>query len=165
MLLQLSSFITCPILSCSSCLKFLGFTFILLGQASLAVLGGDENHQVFWVVLSFLGSFTTNATSQLDVLGHDSHPLSMDCCQVGILKETHKVSLSRLLKSQDSAGLKPQISLEVLSNLTHQSLKRQLANEQLSWFLILANLTKGDSSWPVPAQVTNHFNYCGIFWW
>ena len=54
------------------------------------------------------------------------------------------------LQGEHSAGLEPQVSLEVLSNLTHEPLERQLADEQLSGLLVLANLTQGDSSWPVP---------------
>ena len=57
------------------------------------------------------------------------------------------------LEGEHSAGLESQVSLEVLSNLTHEPLEGQLADEQLSGLLVLANLTQGDSSWPVPVCI------------
>ena len=76
--------------------------------------------------------FTTDAASELDVLGHDGDPLGMDGSQVGVLKQTHQVSLSSFLEGEHSAGLESQVSLEVLGNLTHKPLEGQLADEQLS---------------------------------
>lgn len=103
--------------------------------------------------MSCLRPLAADAASELDVLGHDGDPLGVDGSQVGVLKQTHQVSLSSLLEGKDSAGLKSQISLEVLGNLTHQPLERQLADEQLSGLLVLADLTQGDSSWPVPVSI------------
>ena len=113
------------------------------------------NHQVLF--LGFykavrLGPLSPDAASKLNVLGHDGYPLGMDSCQVSVLKETNQVSLGSLLEGKHCAGLEPQVGLEVLGNLTHQPLERQLADEQLSGLLVLANFTQGDSSWPVPAQ-------------
>ena len=98
-----------------------------------------------------LGPLSPNAASELDVLGHDGDPFGVDGSQVGVLKQADQVSLSSLLESQDCAGLEPEVSLEVLGNLTHQALERQLADEQLSGLLVLADLTQCHSSWPVPA--------------
>ena len=78
-----------------------------------------------------LGPLATDPPSQLDILGHDGHPLGMDGAEVGVLKETHQVSLTSFLKSHHSRALEPQVSLEVLSNLTDKTLERQLADEQL----------------------------------
>ena len=94
---------------------------------------------------------TTDAAGQLNVFGHDGDPLGMDGCQVGVLKKADQVRLSSLLEGQDSAGLEPQVCLEVLGNLTHQPLERQLADEQLRGLLVLADLAKSHSSRPVPA--------------
>ena len=60
---------------------------------------------------------------QLDVLGHDGHPLGMDCTQVGVLEEAHQVCLTGLLKSHHSRALEPQVSLEILSNLSDKALE------------------------------------------
>ena len=98
-----------------------------------------------------LGSLASDATSELNVLGHDGHPLGMDGCQVGVLEESNQVGLSCLLKSQHSAGLEAQVSLEVLGDLTHQPLEWQLPDEQLSGLLVLPDLTKCHSSRSVSA--------------
>ena len=85
-----------------------------------------------WVAIAVataveLGSLATDTTSQLNVLGHNSHPLGMDGTQVGIFEEPHKVSFSSLLKSHDSRALKPEVCLEVLSDLPDKPLERHLA--------------------------------------
>jgi len=92
-------------------------------------------------------------TSKLDVLGHNRHTLGMDGTQVGVLKETHKVSLSSLLKSQHSMALETQISLEVLGNFTNKPLERQLPDQELSTLLVLANFTKSNSSRAVSVRL------------
>ena len=83
-----------------------------------------------------LGPLATDPPSQLDILGHDGHPLGMDGTEVGVLKETHKVSLASLLKSHYSRALEAQVSLEILSNLADQPLERELADQQLGRLLV-----------------------------
>ncbi len=78
-----------------------------------------------------LGTLTTDTTSKLNILGHDSHTLGMNSTQVSILKQSHKVRLTRLLQGQNGSRLKPQISLEILSNLTDETLEGGLADEQV----------------------------------
>ena len=75
--------------------------------------------------------FASDPSGQLNVLGHDGHPLGVDGTEVGVLKKTHQISLTSFLKSHHSRTLEPQVSLEVLSNLTDKTLERQLADEQL----------------------------------
>ena len=99
--------------------------------------------------IQFLSTLSTDAASQLDVLGHDGHTLGMDGAQVGVFEKTNQVSLASLLKSHNSRALEPQISLEVLGDFTHQTLERQLADQQLSRLLVTADLTKSNSSRPV----------------
>ena len=48
-----------------------------------------------------LGPLTTDAASELDVLGHDSHTLGVDSAQVGVLEQTDEVSLAGLLEGHD----------------------------------------------------------------
>ena len=88
--------------------------------------------------------------SQLDVLGHDCDTLGMDGIQVGVLKETYQVSLRCLLESDDSWRLESEVSLEVLSNFSHQTLEWQLADEELSALLVMTDLTESHCSRPVP---------------
>ena len=75
---------------------------------------------------SLLGPLSTDTASKLDILGHDGHTLSVNCTQVGILKKTNEVSLGSLLKGEDSGGLEAKIRLEVLCNLTNETLERSL---------------------------------------
>jgi len=96
-----------------------------------------------------LGSFTTDTTSKLDILWHNSDTLGVDSAQVGVLKQTNEVSLTGLLESSNGSRLEPEISLEVLSNFSHQTLEGQLPDEQLSGLLVSSDLTKSDCSWPV----------------
>ena len=56
----------------------------------------------------------------------------MDSAEVGVLEEPNKICFTSLLKSHNSGALEAQISLEVLSNLTNQSLEGQLADQQFS---------------------------------
>ena len=83
-----------------------------------------------------LSSLATDPPGQLDILGHDGHPLGMDGAEVGILKEPNQISLTCLLKSHHSRALEPQVSLEVLSNLTNKPLEWQLTDEQLCRLLV-----------------------------
>jgi hypothetical protein len=89
-----------------------------------------------------LRSLSTDAASQLDILGHDSDTLGMDSTKVGILEKANKVSLSRLLKGKDSRSLESEVSLEVLGDLTNKSLEGKLADKELSGLLVSADLTK-----------------------
>ena len=96
-----------------------------------------------------LSTFSTDAASKLDVLGHDGDTLGMDGAQVGVLKETNQVSLRGFLESHDSRGLETQVSLEVLGNLTDKTLEGQLADEKLSGLLVTTDLTESDCAWAI----------------
>ena len=106
---------------------------------------------VVWLQKSnFLGTFTTDTAGQLDVLGHDGDTLGVDGAQVGIFKKTNQVSLSRFLKSHDGAGLETQVSLEVLSDLTDQTLEWQFADQKLGGLLVTTDLTESDGTGTIP---------------
>ena len=70
-----------------------------------------------------LGPFTTDPPGQLDILRHDGHSFGVDSTEIGVLKETNQVGLTSLLKSHDSRALEPQVSLEVLGNLSNKTLE------------------------------------------
>ena len=76
----------------------------------------------------------------------------MDGCQVGVFEQTHEVRLCSFLQSQHCAALEPQVGLEVLGDLAHQALEGQLADQQLSALLVLADLTQGYCSRAVPVD-------------
>ena len=61
-------------------------------------------------------------------------------------------SCSRFLKSHDGAGLETQVSLEVLSDLTDQTLEWQFADQKLSGLLVTTDLTESDCSGTIPMR-------------
>jgi len=95
---------------------------------------------------NILGAFSTNAASELDVLGHDGDALGVDGAEVGVLEQADEVGLGGLLEGHDGRGLEPQIGLEVLGDLTDQTLEWQLADEQLRALLVAADLTESNGS-------------------
>merc|ERR1719510_1557385 len=70
----------------------------------------------------------------------------MDGAQIGIFKKSNQVSLGCFLESHDSARLKPQVGLEILSNFTNKSLEGQLTDQKLSRLLVTTNFTKSHST-------------------
>ena len=100
-----------------------------------------------------LSTFSTDAASELNVLGHDGDTLGVDGAKVGVLKESDEVSLSSLLKGHDGGGLEAEIGLEVLGDLTDKTLEGQLADEELSRFLVTTDLTEGDGSGTVTVRL------------
>ena len=56
-------------------------------------------------------------------LRHDGNTLGMDSAQVGVLEKTNEVSLGGFLEGEDGGGLEAKISLEVLSDLTNETLE------------------------------------------
>ena len=100
-----------------------------------------------------LSALTTDAAGELDILGHDGNTLGVDSSQVGILEETNKVSLSGLLESEDGGRLEAEIGLEVLGDLTDETLEGQLADQELSRLLVLTDLTESDGTGPVSVRL------------
>jgi len=96
-----------------------------------------------------LSTLSTDTASELDILWHDSDTLGVDSAQIGVLKESDEVSLTGLLESSNSSRLEPEISFEILSDFSHETLEGQLPDEELSGLLVSPDLTESDSSWPV----------------
>ena len=78
-----------------------------------------------------LGALATDATSELDVFGHDGDALGVDGAEVDVLEEADKVGFSSFLEGKDGGGLEAEVGLEVLRNLAHEALEGQLADEEL----------------------------------
>ena len=91
---------------------------------------------------SSLSPLATDTAGQLDVLGHDGNPLGVDGAQVGVLEESHQVGLAGLLQSHHGRALEAQVGLEVLGDLTDETLEGKLADEQLSGLLVASDLTE-----------------------
>jgi hypothetical protein len=87
----------------------------------------------------------------------------MDGAQVGVLKQTDEVSLAGLLEGHDSRALEAQVSLEVLCDLTDQTLEGQLADEELSGLLVSSDLTESNCSWPVSVGLLDSSGSGGRF--
>jgi len=74
----------------------------------------------------------------------------MDGTQVGVLEQTDEVSLAGLLEGHDGGALEAEIGLEVLGDLTDQSLEGELADEQLGRLLVTTDLSESHGTGPVP---------------
>ena len=93
-----------------------------------------------------LGSFSSNTTGQLNILGHDGYTLGVDSAKIGIFEKTNQVGLGRFLEGQDGRSLESQITLEILGNLTNQTLEGKFSDEEIRALLVSTNLAKGDGS-------------------
>ena len=83
----------------------------------------------------------------MHVLWHDGNSLGVDGAKVGVLEESDHVGLSSLLKGKDGGRLESEVSLEVGSDFSDESLERKLSDEELGGFLILSDHSKGDGTW------------------
>jgi hypothetical protein len=93
-----------------------------------------------------LRALSADTTGELDVFGHDGDTLGVDGAQVGILEKANKVGFSSLLKGKHGRSLEPQVTLEVLGDLPHQTLEGEFANEKVSGLLVPTDLSEGDGS-------------------
>ena len=71
----------------------------------------------------------------------------MDSAQVGVLKERDKVGFDGLLKGTDGRGLEAEVGLEVLGNLTDETLEGKLADQEFGRFLVATNFTESDGTY------------------
>ena len=70
----------------------------------------------------------------------------MNGAQVGVLEEGDEVSLDGLLESADGGRLEAEVRLEVLGNLTNETLEGELADEKLGGLLVATDLTESDGT-------------------
>ena len=70
----------------------------------------------------------------------------MDSAQVRILEKAYEVRLGGLLKGKDGRSLESEVALEVLGDLTHETLEGELADEEVRRLLVTADLTKGNGT-------------------
>ena len=93
-----------------------------------------------------LRSLTPEATSQLDVLGLDGDTLCVDGAQVGIFEQGDEISLDGLLEGADGRALESEVALEVLGDLTDETLEWELSDEEFGRLLVSTNLSEGDGA-------------------
>jgi len=72
--------------------------------------------------------------------------LGVDGAKVGVFEERDKVGLNGLLKSADGRRLEAEVRLEILSNLTDETLEGKLADEELGGLLVATDFTESDGT-------------------
>jgi len=102
------------------------------------------------VLLSVTGvclrALTTDTAGQLNILRHDSNTLGVDSTQVGIFEKTYQVCFGGFLEGENGRSLKTKITLEILGDLTNQTLERKLSDEKVGTLLVSTDLSKGNGS-------------------
>ena len=93
-----------------------------------------------------LRALATETAGQLDILGLDGDTLGVDGAQVGVFEERDEVSLDGLLKGANGGALEAEVRLEVLGDLTDETLEGELADEQLGGLLVATDLTESDGT-------------------
>jgi hypothetical protein len=96
-----------------------------------------------------LGALSTDAAGQLNVFRHNGDTLGVDGAQVRVLEQANEVRLGSLLEGENGRSLEAKITLEVLSDLTNETLEGELPDEEIGALLVPSDLTKGDGSGPV----------------
>lgn len=84
----------------------------------------------------------TNALGKHHVLGLNGDTLGVDRCGVAVLIETNQICLGGLLDGQDSLALESQVVLEILGDLTHETLEGRFSDQEIGCLLIFTDLTK-----------------------
>jgi hypothetical protein len=89
--------------------------------------------------------------------------LGMNSAQVGILEEGDEVGLDGLLKSTDGRRLEAEIRLEVLRDLTNETLEWELSDQELGRLLVATDLTESDGTRLVSVGLLNTSGgWCGL---
>ena len=97
-----------------------------------------------------LRTLSPDSSCQLDVFWHDGDSPGVDSTQIGIFKQTDKVRLRCLLKTQERCCLEPQACLDILCDLPHYPLEGQLSDEQRCTALVMTDVFQSHSSRSVP---------------
>jgi hypothetical protein len=69
-------------------------------------------------------ALATDATSQLNVLGHNGDAFGVDGAQVGVFEETDEVSFARFLEGKNGRRLEAQVVVETLGDLADKALHK-----------------------------------------
>ena len=93
-----------------------------------------------------LRALATEAARKLDVLALDGDTLGVDGAEVGVLEQRDEVRLNGLLERADGRALEAEVGLEVLRDLTDETLEGELADEELSRLLVPTDLTESDGA-------------------
>ena len=75
---------------------------------------------------------SSDSLGELEISGHDGDSLGVDGGKVGVLEEGNEVSLSSLLEGEHGRALESELLLELVSDLSDQSLEGELSDQQVS---------------------------------
>ena len=100
-----------------------------------------------------LESLTSDSSGKSKIFGHDCDSLSVNCTKVGVFEEADKVGFSGFLESKDSRALESELLLELVSNLSDESLEWELSDEEVGGLLVLSDFSKGDGTWSVSVRL------------
>jgi hypothetical protein len=89
-------------------------------------------------------ALATEAAGEGEVLRLDGDALGVDGGEVRVLEEGDEVRLGGLLERHDGGRLEAEVGLEVLRDLAHEPLERQLADEQLRRLLVAPDFAERD---------------------
>ena len=80
-------------------------------------------------------------------LGRDGDPHGRR--SAGIFRHTDQVRFASLLQRADGGTLELQVGFEILGDLPHQPLERQLPNQKMGGFLVRTDFSEGNGPGPV----------------
>ena len=66
----------------------------------------------------------------MHVLRHDGDPSCMNGTEIGVLEKSNEERFTGFLQGHDSSRLESQVRLEVLSELTNETLERELRSRK-----------------------------------
>merc|ERR1719508_734399 len=93
--------------------------------------------------LKCLNFLSPNAPGELNILGHDRHPLGVDGAQVGVLEKTHEEAFSSFLKRLDSQCLILECAIgHFRGDFLDEALEGSSSNQKLHGLLISSDLLK-----------------------
>jgi len=99
-------------------------------------------------VLELRRALTTEAAGKGEVLRLDGDSLGVNSGQVSVFEKGNEVGLASLLKGEDGRGLEAKIRLEILSDLTDETLEGELANKEIRALLVFTDFTESDGTRP-----------------
>jgi len=111
-----------------------------------------------------LEALSADASSQVHVLLHHGHSVRVDSTEVGIFKESGEITLSSLLKSEQSLRLEAELTIDSVANGSHEPLEGCLGQQQICGLLVALDLSESDCTGS-PAHLLLHaaLGRCGLF--
>ena len=99
----------------------------------------------------------------MNIFRLDGDTFSVDGSQVGVFKETYKVSFRGFLESTNGRRLETEISFKVLGNFTNKTLEWEFTDKEFSRFLVTTNFTESDGTGSVSVRLLDSSSSGGRF--